>query len=93
MSAAPLARVRCAEEPPFLACSRHPTTGRSNLVTRRFVNGTPDSRASRNVLFDNVTFYVPDGALNMDIKGSKASGIVIRSNGADVVCKPGMNKL
>lgn len=48
---------------------------------------------SRNVLFDNVTFYVPDGALNMDIKGSKASGIVIRSNGADVVCKPGLNKL
>lgn len=48
---------------------------------------------SRNVLFDNVTFYVPDGALNMDIKGSMASGIVIRSNGADVVCKPGLNKL
>lgn len=48
---------------------------------------------SRNVLFDNVTFHVPDGALNMDIKGSKASGIIIRGNGAEMICKPGLNKL
>lgn len=45
------------------------------------------------MLFDNVKFYVPCGALNMDIKGSKASGIIIRGNGEDVVCKPGLNKL
>lgn len=47
---------------------------------------------SRNVLFDNVTFYVPGSALNMDIKGDKASGIIIRSKNGDTVCRQGLNK-
>ncbi len=46
---------RALRDRPLRACSRQPTTGRSNLVTRRFVNGTPDRRANRKVLFDSRT--------------------------------------
>lgn len=48
---------------------------------------------SRNVLFDNVTFHVPGDALDVEIKGEKASGIVIRTANGDMEVKPGLNKL
>lgn len=48
---------------------------------------------SRNVLFDNVTFYVPGNALDMEIKGQKATGINITGNGRTIECKPGLNRL
>ncbi len=50
---------------------------------------------SRNVLFDNVTFYVPDNALNMDMKGNKTANITIRDNNSDkdIICQQGINKL
>lgn len=48
---------------------------------------------SRNVLFDGVTFYVPDNALNMEITGEKVSGIVIRDGDKETVCEKGINRL
>ncbi len=50
---------------------------------------------SRNVLFDNVTFYVPENALNMNMKGDKTANIIIRAdnNDEDIICKQGMNYL
>lgn len=46
---------------------------------------------SRNVTFDNVKFYVPDNALNMNIKGDKAANIIIKNDNGSVVCKQGLN--
>lgn len=48
---------------------------------------------SRNVLFDNVTFHVPGHALDMDIKGDKASGIILRTADGDRNLKQGPNAL
>lgn len=48
---------------------------------------------SRNVLFDNVTFHVPDNSLDLEIKGEKAAGIIIRTAAGDRICKPGLNLL
>ena len=48
---------------------------------------------SRNVTFRDVTFYVPDNAIDMEIKGRKAANITITGNGKTINCKPGVNKL
>ena len=48
---------------------------------------------SRNVTFRDVTFYVPDNAIDMEIKGRKAANITITGNGKTIDCKPGVNKL
>ncbi len=48
---------------------------------------------SRNVTFRDVTFYVPDNAIDMEIKGRKAANIIITCNGKTINCKPGVNKL
>ncbi len=48
---------------------------------------------SSDVLFENVNFYVPEHSLNINMKGEKTSGIIIRNDGEDIVCKPGMNPL
>ncbi len=48
---------------------------------------------SRNVLFENVTLFVPENALDLDMKGEKTSNIVIRNNGEDIICKQGTNIL
>lgn len=48
---------------------------------------------SRNVTFDNVVFHVPGHALNMDLKGKKVSGIILKENGSTIYCRPGLNPL
>lgn len=48
---------------------------------------------SRNITFDNVTFHVPEGALNLDIKGEKAGGIIMKTAAGQTECRPGLNKL
>ncbi|MCD8296168.1 MAG: glycoside hydrolase family 28 protein [Prevotella sp.] len=50
---------------------------------------------SRNVIFDNITFYVPQNALDLDMKGEKTANIIIRNNNndEDIICKGGINKL
>ncbi len=48
---------------------------------------------SRNVVFDNVRFYVPDNVLDVEIKGNKAGRVVIKTGGNETECLPGKNKL
>ena len=48
---------------------------------------------SRNVTFDDVTFYVPGNALNIDIKGQKAGNIFINKDGKQTECRQGLNHL
>ena len=46
---------------------------------------------SRNVTFDNVTFYVPGNALDLEIKGRKAGNIIIRKGDKVKTCMQGLN--
>lgn len=49
---------------------------------------------SRNVTFDDVTFYVPGNALDIEIKGNKTEGITIKdAEGNTTECRNGLNKL
>ena len=49
---------------------------------------------SRNVTFDDVTFYVPGNALDIEIKGNKAERITIKdAEGNATECRNGLNKL
>lgn len=48
---------------------------------------------SRNVTFDNVTFYIPGNALNIDFRGNNVSDIIIRSGGKERQCHNGINLL
>ena len=48
---------------------------------------------SRNVTFDDVTFYVPGNVLNIDIKGQKAGNIFINKDGKQTECRQGLNLL
>ena len=49
---------------------------------------------SRNVTFDDVTFYVPGNALDIEIKGNKTEGITIKdAEGNATECRNGLNKL
>lgn len=48
---------------------------------------------SRNVTFDNVTFYVPGHALDIDMMGSKTADIIIKHGDKTTLCRPGLNPL
>lgn len=48
---------------------------------------------SRNITFDNVTFYVPDNALDFEIKGKKAGNITIKNGDKTINCHNGQNSL
>ncbi len=48
---------------------------------------------SRNVLFDNVTFYVPGNALDIEIKGQKAANIKLKHGGRETECRQGQNEV
>lgn len=48
---------------------------------------------SRNVLFDNVRFYVPGNKLDIDIKGDKAGNIMIRTSAGNKTLANGVNVL
>lgn len=48
---------------------------------------------SRNILFRNVTFHVPEGAINFEMKGKKTENIIMKTADGERVCKPGLNKV
>lgn len=48
---------------------------------------------SRNITFEDVTFYVPDNALNIGIKGKKAENIILKSGNTVTECRQGINKI
>ena len=48
---------------------------------------------SRNVAFDNVTFYVPEGALDIEMKGKKTANITMKTDNDVTVCRQGLNEV
>lgn len=48
---------------------------------------------SRNVTFEDVTFYLPGNALDIDMKGKKTTNIIIKNGGDTKVCRPGLNSV
>ena len=48
---------------------------------------------SRNVTFENVTLHIPDGALDIEMKGKKTENITIITDGEKTVCHQGKNSV
>lgn len=48
---------------------------------------------SRNIMFDNVTFYVPDNSLDIEMKGQKAGNIKLKNGNSITECHNGIIKL
>ena len=48
---------------------------------------------SRNVTFENVTLHIPDGALDIEMKGKKTENITIIKDGERTVCHQGKNEI
>ena len=48
---------------------------------------------SRNVEFDDVTFYVPGGALDIEMKGAKTANITMKNGTGVTVCRQGLNEV
>ena len=48
---------------------------------------------SRNVTFENVTLHIPDGALDIEMKGKKTENITIITDGEKTVCHQGKNEI